>query len=46
MGCSGNTTEACGGSNRITLFGNGKPAPAAPVTNPGPKDWTFVDCYT
>ena len=43
MGCSGNSTEACGGPNRLTIFEN--PA-AIPVHDPGPNGWTFIGCYT
>ena len=43
MGCSGNSSEACGGPNRLTVFSN--PA-AIPVHDPGPNGWTFIGCYT
>ena len=43
MGCSGNSTEACGGPNRLTVFEN--PA-LVPVHDPGPNGWTFIGCYT
>ena len=46
MACAGNATEACGGSNRMSLFTNGQPAPLPPVTNPGPGLWTSQGCYT
>lgn len=44
MGCSGNTTEACGGPNRLTVFKNA--AAQVPVHNPGPNGWTLLGCYT
>ncbi|KAL2884432.1 hypothetical protein SGCOL_000379 [Colletotrichum sp. CLE4] len=34
MPCSGDSTEACGGSDRISVFTNGV---AAPVIDPGPR---------
>ena len=43
MGCSGNSSEACGGPNRLTVFEN--PA-AIPGNNPGPNGWTLIGCYT
>ncbi|MCJ1315893.1 hypothetical protein MMC15_001213 [Xylographa vitiligo] len=46
MACSGNSTEACGGPNRLTLFQNGATAPAGPVQDPGPPGWSLLGCYT
>ncbi|MCJ1475830.1 hypothetical protein MMC13_004494 [Lambiella insularis] len=48
MACAGNSTEACGGPNRLTLFQNGATAPpasAAAVNNPGPAGWSLQGCY-
>jgi WSC domain len=42
MPCTGNTTEACGGPNRLNLFWSGT---TGPQTNPGPGLWNFVGCY-
>ncbi|KAK1633545.1 WSC domain-containing protein, partial [Colletotrichum phormii] len=41
MPCSGDSTEACGGSDRISVFTNGV---AAPVINPGPPGWSSLGC--
>lgn len=41
MPCSGDSTEACGGSDRLSVFTNGV---AAPVINPGPPGWTSLGC--
>lgn len=46
MACSGNSTEQCGGPNRLNIFTSGKVAPAGPGTNPGPAGWLFLGCYT
>ena len=43
MGCSGNSSEACGGPSRLTVFEN--PA-LIPVHDPGPNGWTLIGCYT
>lgn len=42
MTCTGNTTEACGGPNRLNLFWSGT---TGPQTNPGYGNWTFSGCY-
>jgi len=42
MPCQGNSTEACGGPNRLTMFYN----PDGPVVNPGPGNWGYMGCYT
>lgn len=46
MACTGNSAEACGGPNRLTVFTNGKAPPPAPVNNPGPPGWSLLGCYT
>ena len=43
MGCAGNSTEACGGSNRLTIFEN---QAIIPDNDPGPAGWTLIGCYT
>ncbi|KAI1381716.1 putative glyoxal oxidase [Hypoxylon crocopeplum] len=42
--CSGNSTEACGGSNRLTLFFN--PYNTGPQPNIGIANWTHIGCYS
>ncbi|KAI0843136.1 putative glyoxal oxidase [Hypoxylon sp. FL0890] len=42
--CSGNTTEACGGPNRLTLFFN--PYATGPQPNVGIANWTHIGCYS
>ncbi|UJO20415.1 WSC domain-containing protein [Fulvia fulva] len=46
MSCAGNSSEACGGANFISIYYTNKPAPAGPVVNPGPANWTSYGCYT
>ncbi|KAK1676777.1 WSC domain-containing protein [Colletotrichum godetiae] len=41
MPCSGDSTEACGGSDRISVFTNGV---AAPVIDPGPPGSSSLGC--
>ncbi|KAA8569468.1 hypothetical protein EYC84_001099 [Monilinia fructicola] len=43
MKCSGNSSEWCGGPNRLNLYWNGK---IPPQTNPGAGLWNFLGCYT
>jgi hypothetical protein len=43
---TGNSTEACGGPYRLTMFGNGPNPPSPPVVNPGVNGWTSLGCYT
>lgn len=43
MACSGNSTEACGGNNRLNIFMNPS---ALPVNDPGPNGWTLIGCFT
>ncbi|KAH6679413.1 WSC domain-containing protein [Halenospora varia] len=46
MGCSANTTEVCGGPNRVSVFWNGQSPPPGPQTNPGALEFGFFGCYT
>jgi hypothetical protein len=46
MGCSYNSSEACGGPNLLTVYYANKPAPQGPFTNPGPPGWTSYGCWT
>ncbi|ETN45954.1 uncharacterized protein HMPREF1541_00136 [Cyphellophora europaea CBS 101466] len=48
MPCGGNSTEACGGPNRLNVFHNDAitAKPTGPATNAGPPGWGFVGCYT
>jgi hypothetical protein len=46
MTCSGNSTELCGGSNRISVYGNGGTPLPGPFTNPGPHGWASVGCFS
>ncbi|KAK1462132.1 WSC domain-containing protein [Colletotrichum melonis] len=41
MPCSGDSSEACGGSDRLSVFTNGV---AVPVINPGPLGWSSLGC--
>ncbi|KAI1344989.1 putative glyoxal oxidase [Xylariaceae sp. FL0016] len=42
--CSGNTTEPCGGSDRLTLFYN--QYITGPQPNTGIANWTHIGCYS
>jgi hypothetical protein len=42
MHCTGSSTEACGGSNRLNLYSSGQPTP---VINPGTGLWVSLGCY-
>ncbi|KUJ12265.1 uncharacterized protein LY89DRAFT_738058 [Mollisia scopiformis] len=46
MTCSGNSSEVCGGPNRLTVFWNGKNPPPGPSTDPGTLGYGFLGCYT
>ncbi|KAF9049496.1 copper radical oxidase with WSC domains [Hymenopellis radicata] len=52
MGCGGNSTEACGGPNRLSVYSSSKNITVLPVptvlndTNILPKNWTYAGCYT
>ncbi|KAK0379024.1 WSC domain-containing protein [Colletotrichum limetticola] len=41
MPCSGDSSKACGGSDRLSVFTNGV---AVPVINPGPLGWSSLGC--
>lgn len=45
MGCSANSSEACGGPNLLTVYYANQPAPKGPQTNPGPSGWTSYGCW-
>ncbi|KAM0253586.1 hypothetical protein ACHAQJ_007214 [Trichoderma viride] len=42
--CGGNSTEACGGPNRLTLYKSTKVT--GPEVNPGPNGWESKGCYS
>jgi len=50
MACSGNSSEFCGGPNRLNVYNNTASAPAPPTTTPiivpssGP--WVSLGCYS
>ena len=48
MACSGNSSETCGGNNRLSLFSSGRPVvlptPGTPETIA--KDFYYTNCYT
>lgn len=46
MGCTGDTTEACGGPNRLSIYWNGKADTPGPSHNPGDLGFGFMGCYT
>jgi hypothetical protein len=46
MTCSGNSTETCGGPNRVSIFWNGKNPPPGASTGPGTLGYEFYGCYT
>ncbi|KAI1323225.1 hypothetical protein F5Y16DRAFT_351006 [Xylariaceae sp. FL0255] len=41
--CDGNSTEACGGPNRLSLFYN--PYISGPQPNTGIPNWPYIGCY-
>jgi hypothetical protein len=43
MACAGNSSEACGGPNRLTVFSN---PGGGPKTDPGSNGWGYIGCYT
>lgn len=43
MGCTGNSSEACGGPGTITVYEN---PPLTPHIYPGDNCWTSQGCYT
>ncbi|KDR73047.1 hypothetical protein GALMADRAFT_142740 [Galerina marginata CBS 339.88] len=48
MGCAGNTTQACGGPNRLSVYSSVKPVVALPVPSAMktglPGNWTYAGC--
>lgn len=44
MACSGDSTQVCGGPNRLSVYSSTSSSP--PGTNPGPPGWTSVGCYS
>ncbi|KAL5436596.1 hypothetical protein PMIN06_010796 [Paraphaeosphaeria minitans] len=46
IGCSGNAEEACGGSNRLTIFNNTASGQGPPFTDPGTNGYRSLGCYT
>ncbi|KAI5360847.1 putative carbohydrate-binding WSC, glyoxal oxidase, galactose oxidase/kelch, beta-propeller [Septoria linicola] len=46
MGCAGNSSEACGGPDYLTVYYANKPAPRGPAANPGPAGWSYQGCWT
>jgi hypothetical protein len=46
MPCAGNTTESCGGPNRLTVFNTTiPPGPVGPFVNPGVYGFRELGCY-
>lgn len=45
MPCSGNSTESCGGSGRLTVFKYNSTTPLGPAINQGVLGYGEVDCY-
>lgn len=41
--CAGNSTEACGGRNKLSLYKTSKITP--PAVNPGIGDWESMGCH-
>ncbi|KAF9265003.1 WSC-domain-containing protein [Marasmius fiardii PR-910] len=49
MGCAGNTSQACGGANRLSVYsaGNITALPVAVAKNTSlPGNWTYAGCHT
>ena len=46
MACDGNSTEACGGPNALTLYSANQVKPPSPVVDPRPPGWHSLGCYT
>ncbi len=42
--CAGNSSQPCGGGNRLTLYKTDKAT--GPSVNPGVGDWVSMGCYT
>lgn len=45
MACTGNSSEACGAGNFLSIYYANKPAPAGPQVNPGPPGWKSYGCW-
>lgn len=41
--CRGNSSESCGGGNRLSIYYSS--APVGPLPNPGVNNYTHVGCY-
>lgn len=46
MACAGNSSEACGAANYLSVYFANKQAPQGPKVNPGPSNWTSYGCWT
>ncbi|QIW96711.1 hypothetical protein AMS68_002229 [Peltaster fructicola] len=50
MACTGDSTQPCGGPDRLNLFWNGTvtnaPPKIVPIVSPGSGDFSSVGCYT
>ncbi|GIZ37716.1 hypothetical protein CKM354_000115300 [Cercospora kikuchii] len=46
MACAGNSSEVCGGPDRLTVYYANRAAPAGPSINPGPAGWKSGGCWT
>lgn len=44
MACAGNSSEFCGGSNRLTIYESSEPPP--PYSPRSPASWTALGCFT
>lgn len=45
MACTGNSSEICGGPDRLDLFWNGHLPPPPPITLPSFGLWESLGCY-
>lgn len=45
MACTGNPSEACGGSGLISIYYANTPVPQGPHTSSGPPGWTSSGCW-
>jgi hypothetical protein len=47
MACAGNSSEACGAGDRLSVYATAKPQPAPMPGNPGPVGkYSYRGCYT
>jgi hypothetical protein len=46
MACSANSTEACGGPNRLSVYYANKAVPSGPAVAPAPSGWVSFGCWT